>query len=27
VVSRYRYRGRIPSPWIEQPRPIIKGSH
>ena len=27
VVSRYRYRGPIPSPWIEQPRPIIKGSH
>jgi RNA-directed DNA polymerase len=27
VVSRYRYRGRIPSPWIEQPRLIIKGSH
>jgi Group II intron, maturase-specific domain len=22
VVSRYRYRGRIPSPWAEQPRPI-----
>ncbi len=25
--TRYRYRGHIPSPWIEQPRPIIKGSH
>jgi RNA-directed DNA polymerase len=27
AVSRYRYRaGRIPSPWTEQPQPIIQGS-
>jgi RNA-directed DNA polymerase len=26
VVSRYRYRGRIPSPWVQQPRLIIRES-